>query len=319
MATAREYHVGGRRVGWRGAGVPRRGRRLGADAVAGYLFVAPLLLLIGLFIYWPLVYSAYLSLYDWNLVSPDWRFVGASNYTRLPDDPRFRTAFGQTVLYVAALVPIKVLLPLALAHLLWPIRRSRAQDAYRVLLFTPSVVSFAVAALVWLWIFNPIQGVLNQLLLAGDGSRVNWLSNPQTAIWCVIAVSTWKALGFNLLLYLAALEAVPEEYVEAASIDGAGGWQLVRFIRWPLITPTFFFVLVTTIIFVNDEVFSAINVLTDGGPFDRTSNLIYYLYQQAFRYFQVGIASAVALLLSGAVIVLTWLQFRFVERRVHYG
>jgi len=279
----------------------------------------PLLTLLGVFIYWPLVYSAYLSLYDWNLVSPDWRFVGLDNYTRLPDDPRFRLAISQTAVYLAALVPIKVLLPLGMALLLWPIRKSRAQGVYRVVLFTPTVVSFAVAALVWLWIFNPIQGVLNQMIVAGGGSRVNWLSNPQTAVWCIILVSTWKAFGFNLLLYLAALEAVPEEYIEAASIDGAGGWQLFRHIRWPLITPTLFFVLVTTVIFVNDDVFSAVNVLTDGGPFDRSSNLIYYLYQQAFRYFQVGIASSVAILVSAAVIALTWLQFRFVERHVHYG
>jgi multiple sugar transport system permease protein/sn-glycerol 3-phosphate transport system permease protein len=298
-------------------GRPRRA--LNAEAGFGYLFIAPLLALIFVFIYWPLLYSAYLSLYDWNFVSPDWRFVGASNYTRLPDDPRFRLAIWQTGIYVLAMVPIKVFLPLGLALLLWPIRRSRAQSVYRLMLFTPTVISFSVAALVWLWIFNPLQGVLNQLILASGGARINWLSNPQTAVWCVIIVSTWKVLGFNLLLYLAALEGVPEEYVEAGSIDGAGGWQLLRHIRWPLITPTFFFVLVTTIIFVNDEVFSAISVLTDGGPFDRTINLVFYLYQQAFRYFQVGIASAVAVVLSLAVILLTWIQFRFVERHVHYG
>jgi multiple sugar transport system permease protein/sn-glycerol 3-phosphate transport system permease protein len=294
-------------------------RAVNAEAGFGYLFIAPLLALMVAFIYWPLLYSAYLSLYDWNFVSPDWRFVGATNYTRLPDDPRFRLALWQTVVYVLALVPIKVFLPLGLALLLWPIRRSRAQGVYRLLLFTPTVISFAVAALVWLWIFNPLQGVLNQLIVGAGGSRVNWLSNPQTAIWCVIIVSTWKVLGFNLLLYLAALEAVPEEYVEAGSIDGADGWQLIRHIRWPLITPTFFFILVTTVIFVNDEVFSAISVLTDGGPFDRSINLVFYLYQQAFRYFQIGIASAVAIILSVAVIALTWLQFRFVERHVHYG
>jgi ABC-type sugar transport system permease subunit len=289
------------------------------ESLAPYLFVAPVVALVGVFIYWPLLYSLYLSFFDWNFVSTDKAFVGVDNFTRLPDDPRFRQAMSGTVVYVLALVPIKVFLPLALAFLLWPIRRSRAQNAYRVVLFTPTVISFSVAALVWLWIFNPLQGVLNQLIIAGGGPRVSWLSNPQIAIWCVIVVSAWKVIGFNLLLYLAALEAVPEEYLEAAAMDGANGWQAARYIRWPLITPTFFFVLVTTVIFVNDEVFSAINVLTDGGPFDRTSNVVYYLYQQAFRFFQIGLASAVAILLSVAVIALTWLQFRFVERHVHYG
>ena len=119
---------------------------LSAEAGFGYLFVAPLLLLIVAFIYWPLLYSAYLSLYDWNFVSPDWRFVGASNYMRLPDDPRFRLALWQTLVYVLALVPIKVFLPLGLALLLWPSRRARAQGVYRLMLFTPMDIWLAVAA-----------------------------------------------------------------------------------------------------------------------------------------------------------------------------
>ncbi|MDP9353703.1 MAG: sugar ABC transporter permease [Chloroflexota bacterium] len=183
----------------------------------------------------------------------------------------------------------------------------------------PTVIAFSVAALVWLWIFHPLQGLLNKLIIEAGGTRVNWLSDPDTAIWCVIVVAVWKTFGFNLLLYLAALEAVPVEYVEAASVDGATGWQIIRSIRWPLITPTFFFVLVTTVISVNDEVFGAINVMTDGGPFERTSNIVYYLYVQGFRFFQIGAASAVSVLVFVATVLLTWLQFRFVERRVHYG
>jgi ABC-type sugar transport system permease subunit len=301
------------RTGAAGAG------RLSWESAAPYLFVAPLILLISAFIYWPLLYSAYLSLFDWNFVSPDKTFVGLHNYTRLAGEPRFTGALSTTVVYVAALVPIQVFLPLGLALLLWPIRRSGAQGAYRLTLFAPTVVSFPVAALLWLWIFNPLIGVLNQAILALGGSRVNWLSNPSVAIWCVIVVAAWKVLGFNLLLYLAALEAVPVEYVEAASIDGASGWQVLRYVRWPLIQPTFFFVLVTTVIAVNDEVFGAISVLTGGGPFERTSNIIYYLYEQGFHFFQIGAASAVSILVFLATIALTWLQFRFVERRVHYG
>jgi ABC-type sugar transport system permease subunit len=293
--------------------------RLTWEATAPYLFVAPLILLISAFIYWPLLYSAYLSLFDWNFVSPEKTFVGLDNYTRLGGEPRFQNALSTTVVYVAALVPIQVFLPLGLALLLWPIRRSPAQGTYRLLLFAPTVVSFPVAALLWLWIFNPLIGVLNQAILALGGDRVNWLSNPSIALWCVIAVAAWKVLGFNLLLYLAALEAVPLEYVEAASMDGATGWQVLRYVRWPLIQPTFFFVLVTTVIAVNDEVFGAISVLTGGGPFERTSNIIYYLYEQGFHFFQIGAASAVSILVFLATVALTWLQFRFVERRVHYG
>jgi ABC-type sugar transport system permease subunit len=293
--------------------------RLTWETAAPYLFVAPLLLFISAFIYWPLLYSTYLSLFDWNFVSPEKTFVGLDNYARLAGDPRFQGTLGTTAVYVLALVPVQVFLPLGLALMLWPIRRSPAQGAYRLTLFAPTVVSFPVAALLWLWIFNPLIGVLNQAIMALGGARVNWLSNPSIAVWCVIVVAAWKVLGFNLLLYLAALEAVPVEYVEAASIDGATGWQLLRYVRWPLIMPTFFFVLVTTVIAVNDEVFGAISVLTGGGPFERTTNIIYYLYEQGFHFFQIGVASAVSILVFIATIALTWLQFRFVERRVHYG
>jgi len=289
------------------------------EALIPYLFLFPVVALMLVFIYWPLVYSVYLSFFDWNFVSPDKLYVGLDNYRRLWDNVRFHRALHQTGIYILALVPLQVFLPLGLALLLWPIRKSRAQSAYRIMLFSPTVVAFSVGALLWLWIFNPLMGVLNQIIVELGGERVNWLSNPSTAIWCVIVVSAWKSLGFNLILYLAALEAVPNDYIEAAQIDGASGWQIIRSIRWPLITPTFFFVLVTTIIAVNDEVFGAINVLTDGGPYDRTSNIVYYLYQQGFRFFQIGSASAVSLIIFVGTVLLTWLQFRFVERHVYYG
>jgi ABC-type sugar transport system permease subunit len=203
--------------------------------------------------------------------------------------------------------------------MLWPIRKSRAQSSYRFIMFSPTVIAYSVGAAMWLWIFNPLQGVLNKVLAEFGVERINWLSDRDTAIWAVIIVATWKSLGFHLLLYLAALEAVPKDVVEAAEIDGATNWQIMRSIRFPLITPTFFFVLVTTVISVNEDVFGAINVLTEGGPFDSTTNIVYYLYQQGFKYFQIGQASAVSIIVFVATIILTWLQFRFVERRVHYG
>ena len=296
---------------------PSFGRLL--EGATPYLLVAPLLLLIIVFIYWPLIYSSYLSLFDWNFVKPNKTFVGFDNYTSLADNPRFLRSLRGTFIYILALVPIQVILPLALALLLWPIRKSRAQTSYRIMLFSPTVIAYSVAAVMWLWIFNPLQGVLNKVLAEFGIERIHWLSDRNTAIWAVIAVATWKTLGFHLLLYMAALEAVPNDYVEAASLDGASNWQIMRSIRFPLITPTFFFVLVTTIISVNDDVFGAINVLTEGGPFDSTTNIIYYLYQQGFKYFQIGAASAVSMLVFLATVLLTWLQFRFVERHVHYG
>lgn len=301
------------------------GRRATVDVwwwerLAPYALVCPLLALMVAFIYWPLLYSVYLSTLSWNFVSPTRTFVGAANFVALVQDDGFRLAVRNTALYLAALVPIVVLAPLGLALLLWPIRRSRAQTAYRVLLFSPTVVAFPVAAVIWLWIFNPIQSVLNQFLrAAGQGNGPNWLGDPNTAIWCVVAVCGWKLVGANLLLYLAALEAVPPDFVEAAAIDGAGSWATFRDIRWPLIRPTVFFLLVSAVIFVSDQAFGAIYVLTDGGPFGQTSNVLYFLYERGFEFFQIGEASAVSLLVFVVVASITWFQFRVLERHVHYG
>jgi multiple sugar transport system permease protein/sn-glycerol 3-phosphate transport system permease protein len=289
------------------------------EGLTPYLLVAPLLILIAIFIYWPLVYSMYLSFFDWNFVRPDKTFVGWDNFTRLPDDPRFIRALRGTLFYTVTLVPLQVFLPLALALLLWPIRRSKLQDSYRAMLFSPTIIAYSVAAVMWLWIFNPNYGVLNKVLVEFGFDPVRWLSDRDTAIWSIVIVATWKTLGFHMLLYLAALEGVPKDYIEAAQLDGANSWQIMRSIRFPLITPTFFFVLVTTVISVNDDVFGAINVLTDGGPFDSSTNIIYYLYQQGFEFFQIGAASAVAVIVFVATCFLTWIQFKFVERHVHYG
>lgn len=284
-----------------------------------WILVGPLLILIGIFIYWPLVYQTWLSFFDWNFVRPDMTWVGLRNYTRFMDDPRFIRSLHGTWVYFVTLVPLQVFVPLGIALLLWPIRRSRAQSSYRVMLFSPTVIAYSVGAVMWLWIFNPHYGVLNKILVLFGADRINWLGDRDFAIWSIIIVATWKTLGFHLLLYMAALEAVPNDVVEAAQLDGATNWQIMTSIRFPLISPTFFFVLVTTVISVNDDVFGAINVLTNGGPFESTTNVVYYLYQQGFQYFQIGSAAALSVILFLVTAFLTWIQFRFGERFVHYG
>ena len=289
------------------------------ENVTPWLLVGPLLLLIALFIYWPLIYQTYLSFFDWNFVRPDMDFVGLDNYTRLTEDPRFQRSLRGTVIYFVTLVPLQVFLPLGIALLLWPIRKSRAQSSYRVFLFSPTVIAYSVGAVMWMWIFNSHYGVLNKVLNVFGIENISWLGDRDYAIWSIIVVATWKTLGFHLLLYMAALEAVPNDVVEAAQLDGASNWEIMRSIRFPLISPTFFFVLVTTVISVNDDVFGAINVLTEGGPFESTTNIIYYLYQQGFEYFQIGSAAALSVIIFVVTVFLTWIQFRFGERFVHYG
>jgi multiple sugar transport system permease protein/sn-glycerol 3-phosphate transport system permease protein len=284
-----------------------------------YLYISPSLLLVTVFIYVPLFISLYLSTQDWNLVSPQREFVGLDNYVRLAKDRTFHTVVGNTAFYIVILTPLQVLLPLGIAMLMWPIRASRLYKAYRVILFLPVIVPFSASSVAWLWLYNPTAaGVFNQLLIPFGITEQTWLTNPQLAIWCVIAVAVWRVIGVNFIVYMAALMNVPEDYVEASALDGATPLQTMWRIRLPLIAPTLFFTLVTTVIFVSEEIFTAINILTEGGPFQRTSNVLYYLFERGFRFFRVGEASAVAVAIFVVMVLLTWLQFRYLERRVHY-
>ncbi len=292
-----------------------RGRRLGS--LIPYLLVLPVTVVMAVFIYWPMMQSVAIS--TLNLISPSSTFVGLRNYTKLFSDVSFLQAAYNTALYLVILVPVLVVAPLWIAHLLWPIRASRAGPVYRAILFTPAIMATAVSAVAWLWIFDPLQGILTAAFLSVGAERIDWLGDPTLAFACVVVVSIWKMLGLNLLLYLAAFESIPAEILEAATIDGAGAWTQFTRIRVPLITPTILFVLTSTTIFVSDDVFQIIQVLTQGGPFGQTQNVLSFLYEKAFKFFQVGPGSAVAILTFAAVMTVTWLQFRYVERRVFYG
>nr|MBA2520711.1 sugar ABC transporter permease [Chloroflexia bacterium] len=156
-------------------------------------------------------------------------------------------------------------------------------------------------------------------IVSAGGGRVNWLSDPATAMAAIIVVAAWSSLGFNILLYLAALGGIAPDVRDAARIDGASAWRLFRDVEWPLISPTFFFVVLTTILFVNNDIFGVINIMTKGGPYSATTNILYYLYERGFKFFQAGEASALAMVIVTIYLLVTWMQFRVGERRVHYG
>jgi multiple sugar transport system permease protein/sn-glycerol 3-phosphate transport system permease protein len=167
--------------------------------------------------------------------------------------------------------------------------------------------------------FNPVVGVLNAVLGVFGGPPQRWLNDPDMAIYAVCAVAFWKCFGLNLPIFAAALANVPAELRQAASLDGAGALRRAWHVDLPLISPTLFFAGVTTLLLVLDEIVGAVDVLTEGGPFKTSTNLLYFLYERAFRHFQFGEAAAVATLIMALVAGATWLQFRLFERRVHYG
>jgi multiple sugar transport system permease protein len=288
-------------------------------ATVGMLILMPALLLSVVFEYWPAVRSMYLMFFNWNLVNADPKFVGLDNFRTVIADSRFHTALRNTVIYAGILAPVQILVPLAMALLLRALGKKGMGQVYRTLLFLPMVISLPVAAVVWLWMLNPVNGVANQLLDVVGLAPVNWLGEPRPAMASILLVAAWSSIGFNILLYLTALEGIAPDVREAARLDGANDVQLFFSIEWPLISPTFFFIVLTTILFVNNDIFSVINILTKGGPYSSTSNVLYYLYERGFKFFQAGEASALAMLLVAFFVLVTWIQFRVGERKVHYG
>lgn len=290
-----------------------------AGALAPYLFVVPALLAVLVFLYAPIAGSLAMSVLDWNLLSPDIRFAGAAHYVALAQDGEFAMAARNTAWYVVLLVPAQIVLPLGLAVCLANVVSGWLGRAYRGILFLPTILAYSVAGIVWSWLLNPVNGVVNEALAGLGLPRGRWHTDPDLALYCVAAVTFWKTFGLNMLLWLAALVGIPREVKEAAQIDGAGPWRRFWHVELPLVAPTAFFIAVTTVAHVLDDIVGVIDVLTRGGPAQRTTSLLYYLWQRGLGHFQFGPASAVAVVIILLVLVVTALQFRAFERRVFYG
>lgn len=293
--------------------------RRGLARIAPYLFVGPAVLSVVLFLYGPILASLALSVLDWNLLSPTPDYVADANYRRLFANADFHLASWNTLLYCLILIPAQIVIPLGLAVLLYSARGTRLSHIYRSLLFLPTIVAYSVAGVAWSWLLNPVNGLFNEALIALGLPRSRWHTDPSLALLCVSFVTFWKSFGLNMLLWLAALISIPREVREASRIDGAGVWRRFWTIELPLITPTAFFIAVTTLFHVLDDIVGVIDVLTSGGPANRTTSLLFFLWQRGLQFFQFGEASAVAVLIIGAVLLLTWAQFRLFERRVFYG
>lgn len=271
----------------------RRGRRLDLE---GLLLLAPGLVPLLVFVYWPLLYSLWLSLHDWNLIRPQVEFVGLANYRALLQDPLFGQLLRQSLLYLALAGIANFLLPFSLALLTLQVR-GRWAELYQSLLFAPTVAAVSVASLVWLYLYLPAAGPLAKLAEVPGLELPNLLSDPRYALFSVSLVANWKFLGFHYLIALAALKGLPREVLEAARVDGARGLPLLRFVLLPLLGPTLLFLLLSALASALEYAFVPIEVMTQGGPFGHTSNLMYAVYQEAFRFFRAGVAAAQAVLL----------------------
>ncbi|MDA8217001.1 MAG: sugar ABC transporter permease [Dehalococcoidales bacterium] len=279
---------------------------LGPDA-AGYLLIAPAYFIYIVFILAPVFAVGVISLTSLKLVG-DWQWIGLQNFSDLWGDHNFTSALRNTAVYsLFTLVPA-ISIGLVLAAMLN--RKIRGLAFFRQVYYLPNVISTVAAAVTWLWIFDPANGFMNRLLGMVGLPQPDWLYDVNTALPALIMVGVWKSLGFNMVIYLAALQGIPREIYEAARVDGAKETDAFFHITIPLVQPTTFFLLIMG--FINGfQVFDQIYIMTQGGPANATTTLVHQIYLNAFFYHRMGYASAISMLLMGVVAAVTLANFRY--------
>jgi multiple sugar transport system permease protein len=286
--------------------VRRRGRQAAAEARAGYLFLLPNFAGFLLFSLIPIGICIGLTFTSWNLVRPP-EFVGLDNYQQMVSDQLFWKTLGNTVYYTVGAVPIAIFIAFWLALLLN--RGLAVMKLFRTIYFLPYVTLTVAVAIVWTWIYNPDLGLINYLLAQVGIDGPAWLQDPGWAMPAVIIMSNWKGIGYPMLIFLAALQGVPEEYYESAQLDGAGWWQRIRHVTIPSVAPATFYVVVISFIGAMQG-FDQFYVMTQGGPAYSTTTIVMYIHQQGFQWFNMGYAATVAVALFVLIALVTTLLWR---------
>jgi multiple sugar transport system permease protein len=290
-------------------------RRISREAVAAWSFLTPNLVGFLVFVVGPVVASFILSFTRYDLLTPP-KFIGLRNYaTLLLHDPLMWQSLGNTLYYSALTIPTGIVISLALALALN--QGLRGTIIYRTLYFLPVVTSAVAIAFIWKWLYNPDYGLLNWVLSLFNSTGPDWLNDPNWAMPSIGVAAAWKGMGYNMVIFLAGLQAIPAHLYEAAKIDGASTWKRFVHITLPLLSPSLFFVAVISVI-GSFQVFDQVYVMTGGGPNNATLVYNYYLWQNTFQYFKMGYASAMAYVLFALIFVVTLIQFRLLNRRVVY-
>jgi ABC-type sugar transport system permease subunit len=288
-----------------------RRRRRGREIAVAYLLLGPNLLLFGVFMAVPLVLVVVLSLQRYSgFGSAEW--VGTGNYTELAGDPVFWRSALNTVVFAAVTVPVTLALGLWVAVLLN--KHVPGRGVFRALFYLPYVISGVVIAMVGKWIFNENVGVVNRVLRALGTDGIGWQSEGVPALVSLMVMLIWARLGLVMVIYLAGLQGIPTEYYEASTMDGAGRWQQFRYVTWPLLRPTTFFVVVLTVI-ESFQIFDVVYVMTGGGPGNSTQVLTTYAYETGFGARRQGYSAAIGLVVYVAVLLFTVLWWQVQKRR----
>ena len=279
---------------------------------AGWAFVAPALVLIGVFFFVPVLAGLFLSFTDFDIYAigrPDTaRFMGLENYRQVLSNPLFWQALGNTFLFVALGGPLSALTSLV-AALLVSAKRVRYPGLFRSIFFMPVVTTLVAVAIVWRYLYHPQYGVLNWVLGAVGIHPVDWLGDPHWAMFAIILMAVWKNFGYNMLIFIAGLQSIPEDLYEAAHLDGAGGWAQFRHVTLPSLAPTFLFVGVMTML-GNFQLFAEPYVMTQGGPLKATTTVVMLMYEYGFRWWRMGMAASLAFVLFVIMLLGTLIQMR---------
>lgn len=279
------------------------------ERFAGWVFILPALLGTLIFIVIPVICSFGLSFTKWDLLNPI-RFVGLDNYKEIFSDALFFKIFWNTVVFAISTSVLGVIIPLILACILNS--KIRGSEFYKTAYFLPFITPMIVIGVVWEWIFDPNIGLLNHILHL----HINWLYDTHFAMPALIIVSVWKLIGYNMVIFLSSLSGISQSMFEAAKIDGATPFQTFKNVTIPLLSPSIFFVVIITAI-SSFQVFDLIYLMTQGGPLDSTNVLVYAIYKNAFEYFNVGKASAIAYVLFFIILVLTLVQWSLRKKLVY--
>jgi multiple sugar transport system permease protein len=290
------------------------GEKKKSDLVTALLFLSPTLIIFGAFILFPVIFSFYLSFHQWNMFSGDTTFIGFDNYIKMFQSEEFWSVFKNTIIYTFGTIPLNMGFSLLVAYILH--KKIIGKKFLRTAFFAPVVISPVAAAVIWRWLYDPNFGLINYFVGIFGIDPINWLNDPSAAMFALIVMGVWKTFGINMILFAAGLQAIPDHYYEAAEIDGANQWTKFWNITVPLLAPTTFFIMVMSII-SSFQVFDIVYVLTSGGPLGATKVLVFYVYEHAFKFFDMGYASAAAYILFAILFVLTLIQVRYMKTKVY--
>lgn len=280
-----------------------------------YGMVAPAIVIFSLFFIYPIFYMMYLSMFDWNFISPTKTFVGLQNFKDLLADADFRKVLSNTTVYTVLTVTLTTGLALLLA--LWLNRKGMFHAFVQGAIFSPHIISLVSISLLWSWLMDSEYGLLNWVIGLFGFGPLQWLSHPGSSLVSLVIVAVWKGLGYNTLVFIAGLQSIPGDIHEAAALDRSKPWTTFHRLILPMLSPTIFFLVIINLL-SSFQVFETIAIMTQGGPVNSTNTLVYYIYENGFRFFKIGYASAAGVILLFIVGVLTLIYFKLLSNRVHY-